>query len=405
MFTPVESRVNSNDARGNDRGGNQLYSAPERSQRDGHNTINTINNKADMFAFGAVLSDTCAWVKGGPTEKAKYLQQRKNYHQNVETQCGRDYEGCFHDGVERLPIVDDMHEVIRNHCQLANDKITPRVIEMIEQYMLLPNPNSRYGAGELSKRFNEILRPNSDTTLVADPQPVRESRDQSLADLGKRIAKRESASGPEAKRFRNSVDADIERLSKDLNINVPHRHHLFYIDDSTSMSKHAKSVEEAFLALLHLTRRLEGHKVELCFASDSKKIHQKRRAKGLAQLVARQEYLRQPDMMEQCFVQLVHNVIIPRLPSHIFGMKVNLFAKTKKPTSIYVFTDGNWGRQGGPADGACGVEGPIQQLSRELLKRNLDKNYVSFHFVRFGDDPDGRRHLTYLDRVGWGTNR
>ncbi|KAI1208377.1 uncharacterized protein F4807DRAFT_149828 [Annulohypoxylon truncatum] len=405
LFTRVRgSKTNSIDAMGRDRIGNQFYSSPESSHHALYheNIPNTINTRADIFSFGTVLSEASAWVMGGPSEITEYYERRKAYHQTLRAFRGNDYEGCFHDGLKRLPVVDEMHATIREHCISVDDLITPRVIDVIEKHMLLSNANNRSNARQMQDRFQQIFDcPNNESlnssprTLQPEPPPPTKRQGLSLAKLGEYMSKRPSTTSRNRGDYHSSMKMEIERIVKNLEVNVPDRHHMFFIDDSTSMKEHAESIEDAFLGLYSLTRRLEGHKVELSFVSGPRRPCYSRRSKKLPKLVARREYEREPDMMEIRFRRLIDDVIIPRLPNYIRGFNINIRARS--PTSIYVFTDGNWR---GDDTAACGVETSIKLLRKELAKRNLDRNYISFHFVRLGDSENGKRYLNYLDRFG-----
>ncbi|KAI0889237.1 uncharacterized protein GGS22DRAFT_177782 [Annulohypoxylon maeteangense] len=404
LFTRVRrSKINSFDAMGRDRIGNQFYSSPESSHHASYheNAPNTINTRADIFSFGTVLSEASAWVKGGSSEITKYYEQRRALHRTKRAFRGNDYEGCFHDGVTRLPVVDEMHTTIRDHCKSTNDLITPRALDIIEKYMLLPNANSRSNARQLQERFQQIFDTpdheslNSLLSISELESPSIKRQGLSLAELAEYLSKQQSTTSRDGRNGQTSTKREIDNLLKDLQVNVFDRHHLFFIDDSTSMKEHAESINEAFSALHYLARHLEGHKVELSVASGPRHPRCRRRSKKLLQLVERLKYQRDPDMMENRFRRLIDDVIIPRLPNHIFGINVNI--RTRKPTSIYVFTDGNWR---GDDTAACGVENHITRLREELQKRGLDRNYISFHFVRLGDNVNGKRYLGYLDRFG-----
>ncbi|KAI1450544.1 hypothetical protein F5Y02DRAFT_413265 [Annulohypoxylon stygium] len=404
LFTRVKgSKTNSLDAMGRDRVGNQFYSSPESSHHALYheNTPNTLNTRADIFSFGTVLSEASAWVKGGPNEITNYYQRRKALHQSLRAFRGNDYEGCFHDGVKRLAAVDEMHAIIRKHCGSVNDLITPRVIDIIEKHMLLRNPNSRSNAWQLQDMFQQIFDAPNNEKLDPLPDistlesPVIERQGLSLAELGNYLTRRRSIASRDGSDQQSYMRTELEKLVEDLKVNVPDRHHLFFIDDSTSMKEHTDSIDKAFVGLLHLTRRLEGRKVELSFASGPRRPYCKRRERKLRQLVQRREYQRDPDMMEDRFNRFIDGVIIPRLPNKWFGIDINIC--TRKPTSVYFITDGNW-REDDPA--ACGVEKHIIRLRKELSERNLDSNYISFHFVRLGDYENGKRYLGYLDRFG-----
>ncbi|KAI8958702.1 hypothetical protein F5Y11DRAFT_359799 [Daldinia sp. FL1419] len=413
LFTHVrKSNANSSEAMGLDNLGNQLYSAPECSHTSSYreNAPNMINTKADIFSFGAVLSDACAWIKGGPDEKTKYYEQRKKRHQSVQAFRGSDYEACFHDGVGRLDVVDEMHRDIRDYCQSVGDNITPRVMDIIEQHMMLPSANNRHSAKQLTSVFNEIFdipddqrkRPACDK-LPTDISQTENERGLCLAALGDHIQRLQYICSYGTRKPRESIDTEIQGLLKDLEANVPDRHHILFFDDSTTMGKHAQSVEKASLPILHLARRLEGNDVEISFASKPRRLHRRWRVKSLVDIIVHHSYRREPGLIESGFGRLVDDVIVPRLPIPILGLKLRLKYRpfTKKPTSIYVFTDGDWGKD---LDIDYRVERPIERLNDLLKERKLDKNHVSFHFIRLGDSENGKAYLNHLDSLGWDDN-
>ncbi|KAL7627710.1 hypothetical protein AAE478_001904 [Parahypoxylon ruwenzoriense] len=405
LFTHVkESKTSSSDAMGLDKVGNQLYSSPECSHISSYqeNGPNMISPRADIFSLGAVLSDVCAWMKGGAEEKHKYLEKRRAYHETLPRFRGSDYKGCFHDGVDRLEVVDEMHGIIRRHCRFVDDRVTPLVIDMIEKHMLLTKTHDRYNAKQLSEIFTGIL--DSPTHRLPELLPINtvsntqaSSRPQgpSLETLGDKIAEQQSISGRRRSEPRNSIDAEIKELAEDLKINVPDRHHLFFIDDSTSMLEHQDSVYKSLRALLYLTKHLDDGNLELSFASDPKRLYRKHNVERLAHIAARHGFRRQPHVIESCFSRLVDDVIIPHLPIRIFGINFKFFAR--KPTSIYIFTDGNWGDN---MNVRFSTERPMNRLRDELGTRCLDKNHISFHFIRFGNSESGERNLNYLDHSG-----
>ncbi|KAI0010020.1 hypothetical protein F4779DRAFT_627455 [Xylariaceae sp. FL0662B] len=420
LFSHIkESRVNSNDAMAIDKNGNSIYSSPESSQHAAYQQSGPrlISPKADIFSLGTVFSDACAWIKGGFDEQKRYGAKRRAYHETVVTFRGSEYVGCFHDSIGRIPPVNEMHASIRKRCQSVGDRVTPRIITIIENHMLQSNPNDRYRAGALMEKFDQILSSPNDrgheprervgsgpSTASQSSSPEASPHGPSLAALGERISnQRRTSVRNTLKTSSSSIDEEIRELVESLKVNVPDRHHVFLIDDSTSMGEHAKGVDAAFLALLHVTKHLEKGKTELAFASDPKCLHRRRRVRKLAQLVSGHAYRREPDLMEDCFRRLFDGEIIPYLPIRKFGINFNIRARfrapriARLPTSIYVFTDGRWGND---EDMACGVQRPMLRLTEALKERRLDKNHISFHFVRFGDDENGKRHLNHLDSSG-----
>lgn len=193
------------------------------------------------------------------------------------------------------------------------------------------------------------------------------------------------------------VDQPTADLVEYLEHNLGGRDQFFFIDDSRSMLGDKNTILEGFRALACIAKRLDPDKVELAFASQPRTVYKATRMKTLEKLVKGCQYRGEGDMMEARIGELINNVIIPQLPYRKFGINVNIFAR--KPVSVYVFTDGNWGDASNSGN-ACGVERPVRRLIGELQSRGLDRTQVSLHFVRFGDKENGRKNLERLDECG-----
>src|SRR5437667_5020928 len=102
---------------------------------------NRIGSEADIFSIGCVISDAAAWVAFGPQGPVDYHDRR------IEATKGsfedRGHEGCFHNGLERLPAVDEMHNLIRQEACRTSDSITPQVVNLVQTHMLVQNPRDR----------------------------------------------------------------------------------------------------------------------------------------------------------------------------------------------------------------------------------------------------------------------
>lgn len=192
------------------------------------------------------------------------------------------------------------------------------------------------------------------------------------------------------------VDQPTAELVEYLEHNLGGRDQFFFIDDSRSMRNDNKTISEGFRALACIAQRLDPDQVELAFASRPQKIYKASRMKKLEKLVKNCEYRGEGDMMEDRIGKLIDNTIIPRLPYRKFGVNFNILAR--KPVSVYVFTDGNWGDAS--SGSACGVERPVKRLIEELQRRRLGRTQVSLHFVRFGDKENGKKNLELLDECG-----
>ncbi|KAJ4417059.1 hypothetical protein N0V82_006413 [Gnomoniopsis sp. IMI 355080] len=145
---------NSRDAPAVDRRGNQMYCAPESIhhsdfRRTGPNHITTY---ADIFSAGAVFSDAAAWVAEGQPGRHEYLRLRQEETVGIEGFKDSGYEGAFHNGSGRLDCVDSFHRRIRSTVA-PYDKLTSRILEIVETKMLTATPTNRMPANQLYTLF------------------------------------------------------------------------------------------------------------------------------------------------------------------------------------------------------------------------------------------------------------
>jgi hypothetical protein len=112
-------------------------------------------------------------------------------------------------------------------------------------------------------------------------------------------------------------------------------------------------------------------------------------------------------LMEDEFANLVEEEILPRLPSSLSSQPGDGAAakegnggkgkdKVTNPLSVIVFTDGQWGAG---SDGA-GMQNPIRTVIETIKDRKLKRTQVMVQFLRFGETPDGIRHLRHLVKFG-----
>ena len=106
--------------------------------------------------MGCVMSDAAAWVAFGFKGREMYRDLRISQGKMVESFEDPGYWDCFHDALERSKAVDDMHGRIRNECG-PNDAITPQVLQVVEEHMLLMDHKDRLTAKQLNEVFVKLL--------------------------------------------------------------------------------------------------------------------------------------------------------------------------------------------------------------------------------------------------------
>ncbi|CAN8104211.1 unnamed protein product [Discula destructiva] len=412
LFSRVtRSTSSSSTAMGKNTQGNQMYSSPESS----HNVLyrqrgpSMVTTKADIFAMAAVFSSACAWVAGGVELQQCYDHNREACHDAIPRFHGTAYKWCFHDGQQCIDAVYDMHREIRGICEDRHDHITPAVLDIIEKRVFhKQEPAERSAARDIYSDLANLLCGASEVDERGDDSIFERTdtdnnmhTDAGLARLGKGMTVKQLASFRTLKEGKEKLhfSCKIKALVDALKINIYDRDHFFLIDDSRSMAKFVPLIREALQELFVITKDLDPDKVELAFASAPSNITKtSRRVKKLLRAVEKNPFRREPDMLE-FFPRFLDEVIKPRLPRTVCGFNINLKARFKgrKQTSIYIFTDGNWGDGAGPGGG---LKEPLEALIQNMQKRGLNKQHVSFHFVRFGDSADGKGYLGHLDHFG-----
>lgn len=167
-----------------DRRGNQMYCAPESSHHSGFRRTgpNSITWEADIFSAGAVLSDAASWVARGEDGMEEYLRRRREELEKTEGFANSGYETAFYDGFERLSSVDAMHRDIRSNLP-SHDKMTARVLDIIENHMLVL-PNDRLRAKLLYDKFEKQVKDARREALGETPA-LEQSKPTRSLDLSK----------------------------------------------------------------------------------------------------------------------------------------------------------------------------------------------------------------------------
>lgn len=125
-----------------------------------------ITTMSDIFSFGAVLSHTAAWVVGGMNEQLSYLKERIAYHETqVPRFKGSGYEGCFHDSNKPIPVIAQQHSKFKQKCQQC-DTVTPLILDLVEESMLLELARGRSRAGDALEKFEQSQLPPSTSTAT-----------------------------------------------------------------------------------------------------------------------------------------------------------------------------------------------------------------------------------------------
>lgn len=143
-------------------GGTSTYGAPER-----HIHADKVTNPraCDMWSLGCVLSEAATWVVLGPPGVRQFRDLRLNA---VKDRCNQrthslslsekndvQYD-CFHDGEHISSEVKEWHKFLRK-VRRPTDKLTEKILDLVDQHLLITNPADRFKARGICDWFLDNL--------------------------------------------------------------------------------------------------------------------------------------------------------------------------------------------------------------------------------------------------------
>ncbi|KAL8894183.1 MAG: hypothetical protein Q9192_004544, partial [Flavoplaca navasiana] len=169
------------------------------------------------------------------------------------------------------------------------------------------------------------------------------------------------------------------------------RDHVILIDNAESMGPHRKKVEEVLELLATLTQPYDPDGLDLYFSTESTKLRPNHPEKFLRYLRERPARGR-PDFRQR-FAKIIEDY------QSRFGQR-NSWARLRhpsstpskgpRPLSLYVLTNGVW-------DPKCTLITEVKSLVALLQEHRYPNKYVGIQFIRFGNDPEGKKRLKTLD--------
>lgn len=427
------------DAKGTYKKGDQRYSAPECIAN--YDSLvrfdNWVGSEVDIWSMGCVFSEAAVWAVCGQPGRQDYVRRRVEETRRYETIIQNGFEGCFHNGTEALKAVTLMHSDILNSSRHW-DTITPKVIRLIQQSMLLEHMGPRKSARELLQLSGRALQearnearekgftqgdigvaplspPLSSSTVTPEEGQTSQSqpsgyisRVNSLLMPVTSLPTPSKVTVEEIQRYRADMKSgrppnkNVADECLSLQSKIRGRDQMFLIDDSTSMkTRHREDVFNTFIALSYLAKKIDDNDMDLFFTSEPSRRHHHRRTAKLLNEVHRSYNNRSTGVstMEASMAEVV-DYIVGKLPNPHFtltgiaGVPQRLIVRPR--ITLFVFTDGLWGN----GKSTRGVEGEIDRLINNVRGRNLARTSVTIQFIRFGDNPEGIRQLKYLDDFG-----
>lgn len=273
-----------------------------------------------------------------------------------------------------------MHTFISNQCN--GDDSTKMVIDLLTSSCIVGDPTARKSARVLHE-----YGPQWPPSPGGERPPVDSPVSSAAND---HITIEQCDEWVNAKTVRDqAVGNAIRCLQQQLN----GREYIFLIDDTPHMEKYRAEVKNAFRILASIAKPMDPNRVELIFASHPGQVY-KLNNRWYSTFAGTQR--RVLEAFDNCKYNQIPGHLEKNLNPIVTSITSDRLIARSCPTSLFIFTDGQWGEDN---EHACGVQWPIKRLIDFTRKRN-DRTQIMVQFIRFGDNAQGKRHLDYLDTFG-----
>ena len=135
-----------------------LAAAPEISGPSG-TSLQPLNRSIDVWSLGCVFSLAVTWLVLGPEGIFRYQLLRENAQNVIQDEDASNHvtpPAAFHDGENLLEDVRDWHRFLKFAAR-RSDHITDRMIDLIEEKMLVPQASHRMQAAEIYESMRAII--------------------------------------------------------------------------------------------------------------------------------------------------------------------------------------------------------------------------------------------------------
>ncbi|VTT84000.1 unnamed protein product [Fusarium fujikuroi] len=162
--------------------GSRLYSAPEcyANSPSQINDRRLVSPNIDLWALGAVFSEILVWSISGHAALERYRKARLREISTLAYVEARGIDACFHDGHERLPVVDQFLQDVLDHRRAA-DEVSPAISHMILSFMMT-NEKKRLRAIEIKSLMQSITTTSHQDNLSTYEAQVERIRQYQLQE-------------------------------------------------------------------------------------------------------------------------------------------------------------------------------------------------------------------------------
>ncbi|KAK4231944.1 hypothetical protein QBC38DRAFT_439599 [Podospora fimiseda] len=334
--------------------------------------------KAYIWSLGCLFFDMLVWAVCGNRGLREFSQLRKASLENIPLLGELGSGAAYHNGTERLDVVDKMLKPI-----IARRPVFDNLTEPLSKYVL----------GHM---------------LV--PMELRKSLDAIETDLRSLLAER---------RVLGTREPLPDGIITDQNFNyqdtasecLKRRDFIFIVDDTETMrNAHWDTMSSIVQALFILLKDCDPNNIiELWFTSNPDKSIKGGKGNNKSIFNALEKARHWKSTISDSF-RLSLNRILSRVKSNIQPTNTSrdsarsrlsaIFSRPTKEFSIYILTDAMWD-DGHTSDDSPGAAEPIETLIREMKRCNRSLTEVSIQFIQMGDNQEATKRLKYLDESLW----
>ncbi|KAI1353909.1 kinase-like domain-containing protein [Xylaria sp. FL0043] len=181
------------------------------------------------------------------------------------------------------------------------------------------------------------------------------------------------------------------------------RDQCFIFDNSASMAPYWADVKRTGDALTYILKNADPDGFEIHMTNSGEPIKRNNRNGLFDRFGYFDQHTPRPDM-GPCAMETVLSNILGAVVKKATApsSRLNLLKSRQiQGVSVYVFTNGVWENSPSSRDGsfgeAGGVENAIKTAVKSLQDANRMRTFLSIQFISFGDNPEGRRRMSWLD--------
>ncbi|KAF5707994.1 serine threonine kinase [Fusarium mundagurra] len=136
-----------------------------------------VSPNIDLWALGAVFSEILVWSISGHAALEDYRKARQKEISNLAYIEARGIDACFHDGHERLPVVDKFLKDVLDHRR-ATDEVSTAISHMVLNFMMT-NEKERLYPVEIKSLMQSItttVHQTNSSTYEAQVARIRQAQ-------------------------------------------------------------------------------------------------------------------------------------------------------------------------------------------------------------------------------------